>query len=83
MSIDALDYRAVTVRHVTNAVYHQGLFSVLRLALRAWWNRPRLPHDMPARLREDMGLPPAPPSLFSFEPNDDGPIRLPVWMPRT
>jgi hypothetical protein len=83
MSIDALDYR--TVRHelnIADAVLHCGLVTVLRLALRARLNHRQVPADLPDRLRRDMGLPPAPRSIFSFEPTEDAPVPLPMWLPR-
>ena len=83
MSIDALDRR--TIRHdlhIADAVLQCGLATVLRLALRAWWSRRQVPADLPARLRLDMGLPPAPRSLFDFEPYEGAPVAPPVWLPR-
>ena len=64
---------------VTKAVPLRGRGQVLRVALVAWWNRPRIPRDMPARLRADMGLPPAPKSMFWPEPDDYWPLPVPIW----
>lgn len=82
MSFTALDESSLMLhRHVSKAVHQRGLFAVLQVVFLAWLNRPRIPPDMPARLRADMGLPPAPPSLFALQPTDDGSIPLPMWRP--
>ena len=84
MSIDVLTDVGAVLRHdvhVTRAVHHRGLFRVLRVALVAWWTCPRIPPDMPARLRADMGLPPAPKSMFWPEPDDYWPLPVPLWKP--
>ena len=60
MTYDALDPRSVTLRlefSIADAVEQRGLVPVLIAALRAWWSRPRLPPNLPAYLREDVGLP--------------------------
>jgi hypothetical protein len=60
MSYDALDPRSVTLRlefSIADAVVQRGLVPVLIEALRAWWKRPRLPPNLPAYLRVDVGLP--------------------------
>ena len=60
MTYDALDPRSVTLRlefSIADAVHQRGLFPVLGAALRAWWKRPRLPPNLPAHLRVDVGLP--------------------------
>jgi hypothetical protein len=44
---------------IADAVHQRGLISVLITAVAAWLNRPRLPADLPAYLRADLGLPPA------------------------
>ena len=44
---------------IADAVQQRGLLSVLGAAIAAWWNRPRLPQDLPANLRADIGLPPS------------------------
>ncbi len=85
MSYDALSEGSFSLRldfNVVEAVQHRGLPNVLRVALVAWWNRPRLPDDLPARLREDMGLPPVAKSAFWPEPSGDG-LQLPppFWRP--
>jgi hypothetical protein len=59
MTYDALDPRSVTLRlefSIADAVQQRGLVPVLIAALRAWWSRPRLPPNLPAYLREDVGL---------------------------
>lgn len=61
MSYNALEQRSVTLRlefSIADAVAQRGLVSVLAEAFRAWWSRPRLPPNLPARLRADVGLPP-------------------------
>lgn len=43
---------------IADAVHQRGLLSVLGAVIGAWWNRPRLPTNIPARLRADIGLSP-------------------------
>jgi hypothetical protein len=43
---------------IADAVHQRGLLAVLGAAVHAWWSRPRLPSDLPAYLREDVGLSP-------------------------
>jgi hypothetical protein len=79
---NALNEGSVALRldfQVARAVHHHGVLQVLRVALLAWWNRPRIPRDIPARLRADMGLPPAPRSWFWPEPDDVGPLPVITW----
>ena len=59
----ALDQRSITLRYelsIADAVQQRGLIAVLLEALRAYWGRPRLPPDLPAYLRADIGLGPDP-----------------------
>ena len=59
MTYEALDQRSVVLRlefSIADAVAQRGLFPVLLTAIRAWWARPRLPPNLPAYLREDVGL---------------------------
>ncbi|HTM77852.1 MAG TPA: hypothetical protein VL133_09520 [Devosia sp.] len=42
---------------VADAVERIGLLPVLTTALKAWWTRPRLPQELPASLRVDIGMP--------------------------
>ena len=59
MTYDALNPRSVTLRlefSIADAVHQRGLFPVLLAAIRAWWKRPRLPPNLPAYLRADLGL---------------------------
>lgn len=61
MTYDTLEERSVVLRlefSIADAVYERGLLPVLGTAIGAWWNRPRLPADLPANLRADVGLPP-------------------------
>ena len=44
---------------IADAVQQRGLLSVVGSAIAAWWNRPRVPSDLPDYLRADVGLPPA------------------------
>ncbi|SEP86186.1 hypothetical protein SAMN05428969_1240 [Devosia sp. YR412] len=64
--------------HIIRAVHLRGLVPVLRVAVAAWWDRPRLPQDLSPRLRADMGLPPAKPSLFWPEASDSPHLSLPL-----
>lgn len=43
---------------IADAVHQRGLLTVLATAISAWWHRPRLPANLPANLRQDIGLPP-------------------------
>jgi len=55
------DGRSIVLRveySIADAVQQRGLVPVLIAALRAYWSRPRLPPDLPAYLREDVGLGP-------------------------
>ncbi|WP_172122534.1 MULTISPECIES: hypothetical protein [unclassified Devosia] len=55
------DGRSIVLRveySIADAVQQRGLVPVLIAALRAYWSRPRLPPDLPAYLREDVGLSP-------------------------
>ena len=59
MTYEALDQRSVVLRlefSIADAVAQRGLFPVLLAAIRAWWARPRLPPNLPAYLRADVGL---------------------------
>ncbi|HEY8575878.1 MAG TPA: hypothetical protein VIL88_06015 [Devosia sp.] len=61
MSHESLAERSVALRlefSIADAVYQRGLLSVLAAAIGAWWNRPRLPPNLPANLRADLGLSP-------------------------
>jgi len=62
MTYDAIDSRSVVLRlefSIADAVHQRGLVPVLTAAVAAWWNRPRLPANLPDYLRADLGLPPA------------------------
>jgi len=62
MTYDATDSRSMVLRlefSIADAVHQRGLVPVLTAAILAWWNRPRLPSDLPNYLRADLGLPPA------------------------
>jgi hypothetical protein len=82
MSFEAFPDEGAVLRHhqhVTRAVHHDGLVPVLRVALAAWWTRPRPPHGLSARLRADMGFPPERRSVFWPEPSDNPQVPLPMW----
>lgn len=79
-----LDEGSIRLRldlHVTRAVHQRGLFAVLRVAFVAWFNRPRLPDDLPARLRADMGLPPDTRPAYWPEPSENPQVPPPLWRP--
>jgi hypothetical protein len=62
MTYEALNERSVVLRlefSIADAVHQRGLVPVIAAAVQAWLNRPRVPVDLPAYLREDVGLPPA------------------------
>lgn len=62
MSQNTLPEGSVVLRlefSIADAVQQRGLFPVLCTAIAAWWNRPRLPQNLPDYLRADIGLPPA------------------------
>lgn len=80
-TIDASSVALHLERHVVKAVHHRGLATVLRVAVVAWWNQPRLPPDLPARLRADMGLPPETRPRFWPEPSLDPQVPPPLWIP--
>jgi len=82
MSFNALDEGSSLLRlefYARNVVHHRGLFAVLRVVATAWWNRPRIPPNLTARQREDMGLPPARHRPFWPEPSEDPVVPLMVW----
>lgn len=84
MSLNALDEGSAALRlesHVAKAVHHSGFRAVLRVAIVAWWNRPRLPEDLPARLRADMGLPPDTRPTYWPEPSANPQVPPPMWRP--
>jgi hypothetical protein len=61
MSSNTLPEGSVVLRlefSIADAVHQRGLLSVLVAAIGAWWNRPRLPSNLPAYLRADLGLSP-------------------------
>ena len=61
MSYNTLPEGSIVLRlefSIADAVYQRGLLSVIATAISAWWNRPRLPSNLPAYLRADVGLPP-------------------------
>lgn len=64
---------------IADAVYQRGLLSVLAAAVGAWWHRPRLPDNLPAYLRADVGLPSEP--GFWPEPSSSPQIPPPLWRP--
>ncbi|KKB76631.1 hypothetical protein VW35_17855 [Devosia soli] len=61
MSSTVLSERNVILRlefSIADAVHQRGLLPVIASALSAWWHRPRVPSQLPAYLRDDVGLPP-------------------------
>lgn len=84
MTFNALDGSSAALRpefHIAKAVHQRGLFPVLRVAIAAWWNRPRLPADLSARLRADMGLPPDTSPVPWPAPSDNPQVPLIAWRP--
>lgn len=63
MSSNVLEERSIVLRlefSIADAVRHRGVLAVLGAAIRAWWaQRPAHYSDVPAYLREDVGLPAA------------------------
>lgn len=62
MSLYALDESSNGLHldsYVVKAVHRLGFIPVVRVAILAWMNQPRIPDSMSDRLRADMGLPPA------------------------
>lgn len=69
MSQNPLSEGSIVLRlefSIADAVHQRGLLSVMVAALAAWWNRPRLPSDLPESLRADVGLPPAEGALLWY-----------------
>jgi len=63
MSYNSLPQGSIVLRlefSIADAVHQRGLLAVIATAIGAWWNRPRLPSNLPAYLRADVGLPPDP-----------------------
>jgi hypothetical protein len=61
MSYNTLPEGSIILRlefSIADAVHQRGLLSVIAAAISAWWSRPRLPSNLPAYLRADVGLPP-------------------------
>jgi hypothetical protein len=61
MSYNSLPQGSIVLRlefSIADAVHQRGLLSVIGAAVSAWWNRPRLPDNLPAHLRADLGLSP-------------------------
>ncbi len=83
MSYSTLDQGSVVLRleySIADAVHQRGLLAVIGAALLAWWNRPRIPSDLPAYLRADIGLPPV--ETESHWINIPvNPARTPLWRP--
>lgn len=61
MSNKSLSEGSIVLRlefSIADAVHQRGLLSVIGTAVAAWWNRPKVPSNLPAHLRADVGLPP-------------------------
>ena len=59
MSSSTLSEGSIVLRlefSIADAVHQRGLLAVIGAAVSAWWNRPRLPANLPAHLRADLGL---------------------------
>lgn len=88
MSQNTLPEGSVVLRlefSIADAVQQRGLLSVLGAALLAWWNRPRVPANLPAYLREDVGLPPVydgPLLWYALGPTPAVPLLLPDLLRR-
>ena len=76
MSSNVVEERSIILRlefSIADAVRERGIAAVIGEALRAWWAQsPRRYSDVPAYLREDVGLPAA------EEPNYLG-IGIDLW----
>lgn len=84
MSYNTLPEGSIVLRlefSIADAVHQRGLLSVIGAAISAWWNRPRLPSELPGYLRADVGLPPvAEPAHWLAAPSHSGipdPLRRP------
>ena len=84
MSYDALEPRSVVLRlefSIADAVAQRGLVPVVLEAFRAWMNRPRIPPNIPERLRADVGLPPEGKQAYWMDipmsPGNPRALRLP------
>lgn len=84
MSYDTLPEGSVVLRlefSIADAVHQRGLLFVLGAAVAAWWNRPRVPDNLPAYLRADVGLPPDTKPDFWPAPSASPQIPPPIWRP--
>lgn len=84
MSYQTLPEGSVVLRlefSIADAVHQRGLFTVLAAAISAWWNRPRLPTRLPARLRADVGLPPEIGFDQWLETSANPQVPPPLWRP--
>ncbi|MET3926534.1 hypothetical protein [Devosia sp. 2618] len=84
MSYEPIPPGSVVLRlefNIADAVHQRGLLAVMGAAISAWWNRPRLPSNVPGYLREDIGLPPDanPSHWLDIRANSSipGPLRRP------
>ena len=61
MSYNSVPEGSIVLRlefSIADAVHQRGLLAVIASAIGAWWNRPRLPDNLPVHLRADIGLSP-------------------------
>lgn len=69
MSNKSLSEGSIVLRlefSIADAVHQRGLLSVIGAAIAAWWNRPKLPSNLPDHLRADVGLPAEQASLLWY-----------------
>ncbi|MGV8832462.1 MAG: hypothetical protein ACOH2N_10835 [Devosia sp.] len=84
MSQNSLPEGSVVLRlefSIADAVQQRGLLSVLGTAIAAWWNRPRVPADLPDYLRADVGLPPLNVPRHWLDLPANPPPPGPLWRP--
>lgn len=84
MTYEALNERSVVLRlefSIADAVHQRGLVPVVAAAVQAWLQRPRMPSDLPANLRADVGLPPAAEAAYWLDIRGHSGIPEPLKRP--